>query len=122
MVLILDLLDSNIIYKMVSKVLANWLKQILTVIIFKNQSAFLPECLITDNIIIAYEALYFMKIRQKLGCEGSMVIKLDISKTYDKLEWIFLEVMMCKLGYNDVWISMIMTCVTTFSYSVLVHG
>lgn len=63
-----------------------------------------------------------MKTRQKLGREGSMAIKLDIFKAYDKLEWIFLEVMMRKLGYNDVWISMIMTCVTTFSYSVLVNG
>lgn len=67
----------NGIYKLVSKILANRLKQILSVIMSKNQSVFLSGRLIINNIIIAYEALHSMKTRQK-GREGSMVIKLDI--------------------------------------------
>lgn len=61
-----------------------------------------------------------MKSRQK-GWRGSMEKKLDISKVYDKLEWCFLETMMRMLGFNEVWISRMMTCVITVSKAVLVN-
>lgn len=74
--------------------------------------------LITDNIIVAYEALHSMKIRHR-GYKGSMVIKLDISKVYDKMEWSFLEEMMWKFRFNEMWISRVMRYVTTVTYSTL---
>lgn len=75
----------NVINNLTFKVLANRLKQLLPIIISKYQSVFIPKRLITDNIIIAYEALYTMKIRQK-GRDGNMAIKLDMAKTYDQVE------------------------------------
>lgn len=53
----------NVIYKIIAKVLANWLKPILQEIISPNQCAFVPSRLITDNIIIGYECLH--KIRNQ---------------------------------------------------------
>lgn len=76
--------------------------------------------LVTDNIIVAYETLHSMKTRQR-GRKVGMTVKLDIFKTCDKLKWSFLETMMRKLGFNEVWISRIMTFVTTVSF-VLVNG
>lgn len=50
-----------------------------------------------------------------------MAINLDISKAYEILEWCFLETMMRRLRFNEVWISRVMTCVTTISYLILVN-
>ncbi|XP_075640505.1 uncharacterized protein LOC142612276 [Castanea sativa] len=46
--------------------------------------------LITDNILVAYETLHSMHVRKK-GKKGSIALKLDISKAYDRVEWPFLQ-------------------------------
>lgn len=87
----------------VTKSITNRLKQILNAVISPNQSAFIPNRLITDNIIIGYECLH--KIRSSKGKKNRLVtLKLDISKAYDRVEWSFVEHAMYKLGFSRSWI------------------
>ncbi|KAF5454971.1 hypothetical protein F2P56_024596 [Juglans regia] len=111
----------NVIYKMVSKVIANRLKEVLSVTISTNQSVFIPGRIITDNVMVAYEVLHSIKVRKK-GKEGSMAIELDMSKAYDKMEWPYVGAVMKRLGFCDEWADLIMKCISLVSFSVLING
>ena len=91
----------NVIYKIISKVLANHLKPILNDIISKSQNAFIADRLITDNVLIAFKSLHHMKTNCT-GRTGFMALKLDMSKTYDKVEWCFLEKNLAEDGFLGV--------------------
>ena len=58
----------------------------------------------------------------KSGKTGYMALKLDMSKVYDRVEWPFLEEVMRKLGFNERWINLMMICVNSISYLILVNG
>jgi hypothetical protein len=111
----------NVIYELLSKVLANRLKIVLPVIISPMQSAFIPGRLITNNVLAVYETMHIMQTRM-WSKEGYMGIKLDMSKTYDCMEWSFLEAAMLKLGFAGKWVNWVMTCLRTVSYLVIVNG
>lgn len=111
----------NVIYRIIAKTMANRLKKILNDIISPNQSAFVPNRLITDNIIIGYECIN--KIRQSEGRKrGLVALKLDISKAYDRVEWSFVQGTLQKLGFSVKWVDLIMNFISTASFSVLING
>lgn len=111
----------TVVYKLASKVLSNRLKLILPDIISPNQSAFVPQRLITDNVLLAYEMTHFMQTK-RTGQEGYAALKLDMSKAYDRVEWSFLEKMMVRLGFAEGWVKLIMRCVSTVTYRIKVNG
>lgn len=51
-----------------------------------------------------------------------MAIKPDMSKTYNCVEWEFLQKMMFCMGFATEWINLIMKCVMSVSYLVLING
>ena len=111
----------NVVYKIASKAIANRLKKFLPSIISDTQSPFVHGRLIIDNALVAFKSMYH--INQKRGGKmGTMALKLDMSKAYDRVEWVWLEKIMCTLGFNEKWRKLIMQCVTSITYSVRING
>lgn len=90
----------NILYKLISKVIANRLKGVLFTLIFDSQSAFVHERQITDTIMAAYEIIQVFRTRKK-GKKGFMSIKLDMSKAYCRVEWDYLERILLVRGFHS---------------------
>ena len=75
----------NVLYKLVAKVLANHMKDVICRLISPSQAAFVPGRSITDNIILESEILHSLKRRTR-GRIGDVALKLDISKAYDTVD------------------------------------
>ena len=111
----------NVLYKLVAKVLANRMKDVLCRLISTSQAAFVPGRSITDNILLASEVLHCLKRRTR-GRIGDVALKLDISKAYDRVDWGFLQFMLRKIRFAEQWISWLMLCISMVEYFVLFNG
>lgn len=70
---------------------------------------------------MAFETLHYMKTQQN-GYTGFMALKLDMSKAYDRDKWSFLECLLRKMGFHSRWVDLMMECITTVSYFILING
>ncbi|CAN1810998.1 Putative ribonuclease H protein At1g65750 [Linum perenne] len=108
-------------YRLVSKVLANRLRQVIPHIIGEEQSAFVQGRSIVDNVLIAAETLHTMNTR-RYAKFGEVAVKVDISKAFDRVEWDYLKMILQKMGFADQWVRWMIMCVTSARYSVLVNS
>lgn len=88
----------NIVYKLITKIMASRLKILLPKIISPLQSAFVPNQNIQDNNILAHELLHSFK--NKKGKGGFMFLKMDMEKAFDNMEWDFFLEILIKLGFH----------------------
>ena len=51
----------------------------------------------------------------------SVVLKIDLSKAYDRVSWIFLRVILTKMGFGVPFITWVMSSLTSVSFSVMIN-
>lgn len=84
------------------------------------QTAFVPGRKGIDNVVIVQELLHLMS-RNK-GRSGQMVIKIDLEKAYDRLQWNFIQDTLALFKVPNFLLNVIMSCVTSSSIDVLFNG
>jgi hypothetical protein len=70
-----------------------------------------------NNVLVAYESIHAIK-NKRVGSNGACAVKLDMHKAYDRVEWIFLENVMRRMGFAERWIQLMMACVRSVKYQV----
>jgi len=110
----------NVIYKILTKTIVNRLKPIIPNVISPYQTGFIPGRDIHENIIIAQEVVHSMK-RMK-GKNGFFMIKVDLSKAYDKLNWTFISNFLTELNIPTSLLNIIMNCIVFVESNVLWNG
>ncbi|GKF45797.1 putative RNA-directed DNA polymerase, eukaryota, reverse transcriptase zinc-binding domain protein, partial [Tanacetum coccineum] len=86
----------NTLYKCISKIISNRMKESLSELINLNQSAFIPGL-------------------------ARCAFKVDIQKAYDTVDWLFLKDILTGFGFHHRMIGWIMECVTTTSFSLSIN-
>ena len=76
---------------------------------------------ISDNVLVAFEFKHYLNHKNE-GKESYMSIKLDMSKVFDIVEWNFIHEVMIKMGFAKKWVDLIMNCISSVSYSVIING
>ncbi|KAL6125654.1 hypothetical protein ACLB2K_073709 [Fragaria x ananassa] len=74
-----------------------------------------------DNIMLAHEAFHYLRLK-KDGENHELGLKLNMNKAYDRVEWDFLEATLRRFGFANGWVNLIMACVTTVSFSIVLNG
>ena len=108
----------NVIYKIISKVIANRLKPLLPTLVSEEQMGYVEGRQILDNIIQAHETIHSLITNKKVG----MIMQLDIAKAYDKVSWLYIISILKSYAFYHNWIKWIMVLVTTTSCSILLNG
>ncbi|KAF7815115.1 reverse transcriptase [Senna tora] len=71
---------------------------------FKQQKDFIKGRLIQDNIVIDHEVYHYLKNRASSG-RFELAMKIVMAKSYDRVEWDFLELVLFKLGFFEGWVN-----------------
>lgn len=110
----------NVLMKVVSKLLATRLKPMMIKLTGICQSRFIPRHSTTDNITAAQEVIHSLSKRK--GKNGSFILKVDLEKAYDVVDWGFMRAVLRFSGFNHHLCTLIMTCITTTSMSLCWNG
>lgn len=102
-----------------AKILTSRLKRVIHDMVECSQSALIEGRSITDNILFSHELFkgYTRKVMSP-----RYVLKVDLRKVYDTLDWHFLQAMLVDLGFLQRFVKWIMAYVTIVPYSLVING
>ena len=108
----------NVMYRILSKLLANRLKPLLPRLTDLNQTAFIRGRRITESILLVHELCH--KLHSGQG-QGRRCIKIDLQKAFDSLNREFIGEALLDFGFDSNWVSWMQVCMN-HTFSLLING
>ncbi|VFQ98285.1 unnamed protein product [Cuscuta campestris] len=110
---------STFMSKINTRILASRLQVLIPKMVSKEQSAYQKGKGIDDQVLMASEMLHNIDKQ----CEGGkVIIKLDMAKAFDKIEWSFLGGVLDKFGFNPKVQDLLLENLVSTHVSILING
>lgn len=103
----------NVLYKVISKILAKRLKKILPGFISPTQSAFVKDRLVMENVLLASE---LVKNYHKDSVSARCSMQIDISKAFDSVQWPFVLSVLTAINVPPRFVLWIKRCIEMASF------
>ncbi|GKD16416.1 putative RNA-directed DNA polymerase, eukaryota, reverse transcriptase zinc-binding domain protein [Tanacetum coccineum] len=105
-------------YKVIAKVLANRLLQVVNSVVSEVQSAYIKGRQIIDRPLMVNEIINWASKKNK----QLFLFKVDFEKAFESLDWRFLDHTMDQMGFSLKWRNWIKGCLNSAYGSVIVNG
>lgn len=109
----------NIVYKLITKIIANRLKPILQLCVSPNQTAFLKGRSLGDNVLLASELI---RSYNSDHCPKSCMLKVDIRKAFDTVCWDFVIKLLEAQNFPTLFTTWIRECISSPRFSIAING
>lgn len=86
----------------------------------QHQDSFLPRRSTVGNVILTQEIVHTMN--SKRGKKGYMVVKLELHKAYDSVDWDFLGMILGDFGFPKLLVDLVLFYITNSNISILWNG
>jgi hypothetical protein len=73
---------------------------------------------ILDSIILAHEVIHSLRKTCTLG----MLLKLDLSRDFDKLSWAYMHSVLLAFSFDPSWVNSILNLTSSTFFSILING
>ncbi|KAK6786628.1 hypothetical protein RDI58_015153 [Solanum bulbocastanum] len=94
----------NCTSKIISNLLNYRLSSIMNKVVSHNQTGFIRGSVIADNIMLTQELVHNIN---RPNHNGNVVLKLDMTKAFDRVAWDYLCKVMRQMGFSKRWIDMV---------------
>lgn len=108
----------NIMFNLISKIIAERMKPTLNSFISRDQHAFLKGRFILDAVTMTQESLFTMLPKNM----DVAILNIDLQKAYDCVDWGFLRILLAKIGLKSQSVNWVMSCVENVKCLVIVNG
>jgi hypothetical protein len=108
----------NVIFKLVSKAYAFRLSPVAHRIISQAQTAFIKGRFIQDGPLALHEIIHEIKSKKM----SAILLKLDIEKAYDQVNWQFLQEVLLRKGFEPAYVHRIMQLVRGGQTAISING
>jgi hypothetical protein len=108
----------NLCYKIISKVLTNRIRPILSKSLSEEQLGFLKGRQILDVVGVAQECIHSLKSKK----QQAILLKLDLKQAFDCVNWNFLHLVLLQCGFGLLFTNWILGCISSATLAVLVNG
>lgn len=108
----------NVIYKIGSSCIANRIKAVLPKLVHEDQTGFIANRYMGDNIRLIYDLMHYLDTQQLPG----MLLCLDFEKAFDTVDWGFMFKVLRAYGFGRDICQWIETLYKNIKSTVIVNG